>query len=115
MFGRSRHNNALAPIVTRTLRAWTKQKVVIYIHFNKYFESRCGPSKDLHSEEMGWKQRKNLLKEHELGELAKRPGGATIGGKAMQVSDVKDIVPVSDELRALMPELAKAEAQRRNK
>ena len=66
-------------------------------------------------EEMEWRQRKNLLKEHELGELAKCPGRARIGGKAMQVSDVKDIVPVSDELRALMPERAEAKAQRRNK
>ena len=66
-------------------------------------------------EDIGWHLRQTLLKEHELGELAKRPGGATIGGKAIKTTDVKDIIPWSEELKALMPELAEAEAQRRNK
>jgi len=33
----------------------------------------------------------------------------------MTLSDEKDIIPWSDELRALMPELADAEAERRDK
>ena len=64
---------------------------------------------------MNWYLRLSLLKEHELGEIAKRPGGAVVGGKAMTLKDITDIVPRSAELKALMPELIEAQAAKRNK
>ena len=51
---------------------------------------------------MAWYPKLAILKMNELGELAKQPGGAMIANKAMTVKDVKDFVPQSPELRALL-------------
>ena len=61
---------------------------------------------------MNWNARRVT---HELGEMAKRPGGAVVGGKAMVLSDITDIVPQLVELKTLLPERIDAHAAKRNK
>jgi hypothetical protein len=60
---------------------------------------------------MSWYPLRRLLQVHEL---TLKPG-ATIGGKAMQVADVKTIVPQSDELKALRKEHNDWQAAKRAK
>ena len=55
-------------------------------------------------DKMNWRPELELLKKHELGILAVRPAGATIGGKAMIWKDVKHCVPQTVELRSMLPE-----------
>ena len=55
-------------------------------------------------DKMNWYPLVDLLKVHELGLMSGRPGGASVGGKAMTVKDVKDIIPQTEELKALLPE-----------
>ena len=64
---------------------------------------------------MKWYPLLNLLKVHELGILSGRPGGATVNGKAMTSADVKDIVPQTDALRALLPEQSHWQANKRKR
>ena len=66
-------------------------------------------------EKTKWRAKLVLLKKHELGILAARPNGATIGGKAMTFLDVKECVPQSAELRALLPEQNLWQAERRKR
>ena len=66
-------------------------------------------------EQIKWRAKMVLLKKHELGILAARPNGATIGGKAMTFMDVKECVPQSAELRALLPEQNLWQAERRKR
>ena len=55
-------------------------------------------------ESMKWAHKKDLLKKHELGILSGQPGGASIGGKPMKYTDVKEIVPLTAEMKALLPD-----------
>ena len=64
---------------------------------------------------MKWYPRVELLKHHELTILSGRPGGATLAGKAMEWRDVKDVVPLSAELKALIVETVQVQADKRNK
>ena len=63
---------------------------------------------------MKWYPRVELLKRHELITilLSGRPGGATLAGKAMEWKDIKDVVPLSAELKALIVETVQAQADR---
>ena len=53
---------------------------------------------------MSWPKIVDLIRESELKMLATQPGGAEKGGKAMTIRDVKECIPHSDELRALLPD-----------
>ena len=64
---------------------------------------------------MKWYPRLELLKKHELGILSSQPGGASIAGKAMTWKDIKDILPQSDELKALIPEIRSKLAEKRTR
>ena len=66
-------------------------------------------------ESMNWYPTLELLKIHELGILSGRPEGATLGGKAMTFRDVKDIVPQTAELKALLDEQNKWAAEKRKR
>ena len=52
---------------------------------------------------MNWRAKQNLLRQHELGELAKINKAIKSDGKPMLVGDVSVITPQSDELKALLP------------
>ena len=66
-------------------------------------------------EKMKWYPRLEVLKKHELGILAAKPGGATKGGKAMTWKDVPNIEPQSEELKALIEECRSLLAKKRSK
>ena len=66
-------------------------------------------------DKMNWRPKLELLKKHELGMLAVRPAGATIGGKAMIWKDVKHCVPQTVELRSMLPEQSHWQAAKRKR
>ena len=67
---------------------------------------------------MNWRAKQNLLRVHELGELAKASKAIKTDGKPMLVSDVSLITPQSAELKALLPEhiiwLAEKQSKKRS-
>ena len=64
---------------------------------------------------MNWQPKILLIKIDELKILASQPGGASVGGKAMTVTDVKECVPQSEQLRQLLPEQNQWHAEKRKR
>ena len=62
---------------------------------------------------MMWYDRTKLIKKHKLGILSQRPVGATKNGNPMTKDYVKDVIPQSDELKALLPELRALDAEKK--
>ena len=61
-------------------------------------------------ESMEWAPKKDLLKKH-----SGQPGGASIGGKPMKYTDVKEIVPLTAEMKALLPDQSEWKAEKRKR
>ena len=66
-------------------------------------------------ESMKWAPKKDLLKKHELGILSGKPDGGSIGGKPMKYTDVKEIVPLTAEMKALLPDQSEWKAEKRKR
>ena len=64
---------------------------------------------------MKWRPKLELQKKHKIGILAARPEGATVGGKAMTRRDVKDCVPQTNELKALLTAQSQWQANKRKR
>ena len=66
-------------------------------------------------DKMKWYPVMDLLKIDKLKLMSARPGGASLSGKAMTYKDVKDIIPQTDGLKALLPAQNTWQAEKRRR
>ena len=64
---------------------------------------------------MKWYPKIELLKKNELKLESLKPGGAQVGGKPATWKDMKDCIPLSNSLRALLPSQREFMANKRKR